>query len=75
MSQEQAKAAIDKVKSDSVFRKKVMEIQDVEKRIHLLNKEGFDCTLEEIRTLTKIQESALSKCPEDEMVINWTPVA
>ncbi|TCD47030.1 Nif11-like leader peptide family natural product precursor [Chlorobium sp. N1] len=48
MSREQAKAFIERMKSDEAFQKKVMAIEDAEERIACIHSEGFLCTLEEI---------------------------
>jgi predicted ribosomally synthesized peptide with nif11-like leader len=48
MSLEQAKALIDKMKSDALFRERVLAIEGVEPRMELINKEGFDCKLDDI---------------------------
>jgi len=49
MSLEQAKALIDKMKSDALFRERVLAIEGVEPRLEFLKKEGFDCKLEDIQ--------------------------
>ena len=48
MSVEQAKAFIERMKSDEVFREKVMAIEDAAGRIACIQGEGFDCTAEEM---------------------------
>ena len=69
VSIEEAKAAVEKVKTDSKFRNQLMAITDVGKRIELINKSGFSCTTEEINKLSKMEETVLLNCP-DKMVIN-----
>lgn len=49
MSVEQAKALIEKMKSDVSFRERVLAIQDVGARIELINREGFDCKVDDIQ--------------------------
>ena len=44
MSQESAKAVIDKMKTDEEFRNKIMEVEGVDQRIKLINDEGFEVT-------------------------------
>ncbi|MBL7203353.1 MAG: Nif11-like leader peptide family natural product precursor [Desulfobacteraceae bacterium] len=49
MSQEAAKALVEKLKTDEEFRKKIMGVEDLKQRINLVNEEGFDVTEDEIR--------------------------
>lgn len=49
MSQEQAKAFIEKMKSDAAFRERVMAIEEVDARMAFINGEGFSCTVDEIK--------------------------
>ncbi|WP_294344179.1 Nif11-like leader peptide family RiPP precursor [Prosthecochloris sp.] len=72
MSLDQAKAAINKIKTDSSFRDQVMSIVDVSKRIEHLNKAGFQCTLEELDQLIALDlDVADLKC--DKVVTSWCP--
>ncbi|NEX14135.1 MAG: Nif11-like leader peptide family natural product precursor [Prosthecochloris sp.] len=72
MSLDQAKAAINKIKTDSNFRQQIMSVADVGKRIEHLNKAGFQCTLEEIDQLTALDlDIADLKC--DKVVTSWCP--
>ena len=48
MSVEQAKAFIERMKTDEAFREKVLAIEDAAGRIACIQGEGFDCTAEEI---------------------------
>ena len=48
MSVEQAKAFIERLKTDEAFREKVMAIEDAAGRIACIRGEGFECTEEEI---------------------------
>ena len=48
MSQEQARALIERMKSDQAFREKVYAVGDVEGRLALVHAEGYDCSAEEI---------------------------
>ena len=59
MSQEAAKAFIEKMKSDDAFRAKVMAEEDVEARLALIGAEGFDCSAEEIGALQELTEAEL----------------
>ncbi len=52
MSLDQAKAFIEKMKSDKAFREKVLAIEDVAGRLQLINSEGFTCTNEEIKAVS-----------------------
>ena len=56
MSAEQAKAFIEKMKTDEAFREKVMSIEDAAGRIACIQSEGFECTEEEINEV--VQEGA-----------------
>jgi predicted ribosomally synthesized peptide with nif11-like leader len=52
MSLEQAKLFIERLKTDEAFRAKIMAVVDVAERLRLANAEGFDCTEEEINTVS-----------------------
>ncbi len=43
MSLDQAKALIEKMKSDVAFSERVLAIEDVAERLNLIKSEGFDC--------------------------------
>ena len=60
MSAEQAKAFVEKMKSDEAFRERVMAEEDVEARMALIGAEGFDCSAEEIAALQELSEAELS---------------
>lgn len=49
MSLEQAKAFIEKMKSEEAFKERILAVEDVEERMEMIKAEGFDCTKEEIR--------------------------
>ena len=51
MSIDQAKAFIERMKSDKAFADQVMVIEDVDKRMSFIKKAGFDFTLEEIKAV------------------------
>jgi predicted ribosomally synthesized peptide with nif11-like leader len=53
MSVEQAKAFIEKMKTDEAFREKVMSIEDAAGRIACIQSEGFECTEEEINEVVQ----------------------
>ncbi|ABB23749.1 Nif11-like leader peptide family natural product precursor [Pelodictyon luteolum] len=48
MSVEQAKAFIEKMKTDEAFREKIMAIETPEERLGAIGAAGFECTGEEI---------------------------
>ena len=48
MSVEQAKAFIERMKTDDAFREKVMAIEGLAERLACIRAERFDCTMEEI---------------------------
>ncbi len=52
MSAEQAKAFIEKIKSDEAFREKVMSIEGASDRIAFIRNEGFTCTEDEIHEVS-----------------------
>ena len=59
MSEDQAKAFVEKMKSDEAFRAKVMAEEDVEARMALIGAEGFDCSAEEIGALQELGDAEL----------------
>ncbi|WP_449258579.1 Nif11-like leader peptide family natural product precursor [Chlorobium limicola] len=48
MSAEQAKAFIEKMKTDEAFRDRIMAIETPEERLNAIGAAGFECTGEEI---------------------------
>ncbi|MWV55266.1 Nif11-like leader peptide family natural product precursor [Chlorobium phaeovibrioides] len=48
MSVEQAKAFIERMKTDEAFREKIMAIETPEERLKAIAAAGFECTGEEI---------------------------
>jgi predicted ribosomally synthesized peptide with nif11-like leader len=60
MSAEQAKAFVEKMKSDEAFRARVMAEEDVEARMALIGAEGFDCSAADIAALQELGEVELS---------------
>jgi len=54
MSLEQAKAFIDRMKSDGAFSERILAAGDVEKRLSKSKDEGFDCTMEDIKALQAV---------------------
>lgn len=48
MSVEQAKAFIEKMKTDEAFREQIMAIENPVERLSAINLAGFDCNAEEI---------------------------
>ena len=59
MSVDQAKAFVEKMKSDEAFRAKVMAEEDVEARMALIGAEGFDCSVAEIGALQELGDAEL----------------
>ena len=53
MSQQDAQAFIERMKSDDAFHEAVIRLEEMESRIAFINREGFDCTLDEISLLPK----------------------
>lgn len=62
---------MEKMKTDKVFRAKVMALESLDERIKCINDEGFECTLGEIKgefdnlseeDLQKIAEGLSSDC-------------
>ena len=51
MSMEQAKAFIEKMRSNERFRAKILAIASLHERMEQINAEGFACTAEEIGML------------------------
>ena len=59
MSEDQAKAFVEKMKSDEAFRVRVMAEEDVEARMALIVAEGFDCSAAEIGVLQELGDAEL----------------
>lgn len=53
MGLKDAKLFIEKMKSDGVFRSKIMEVEDIHARMLRIKELGYDCTLEEIREISE----------------------
>ena len=53
MSQQDAQAFIERMKYDDAFHEAVIRLEEMESRIAFINREGFDCTLDEISLLPK----------------------
>jgi predicted ribosomally synthesized peptide with nif11-like leader len=60
MSVDQAKAFVEKMKSDDAFRARVLAEDDMDARMALVRAEGFDCGAEEIVALQELGEAELS---------------
>ena len=60
MSEDQAKAFVEKMKSDEAFRARVMAEEGVAARMALIGAEGFDCSVEEIGALQELGDAELS---------------
>jgi len=48
MSQEAARALVERMKDDEAFREEVLSAEDAAARLVIVNAEGFDCSAEEI---------------------------
>ncbi len=53
MSLDQARAFIDKVKSDQTFHDEIMSMEGLDQRLEHIHKVGFDCTAEEIKQVSE----------------------
>ena len=53
MSMEQAKLFIERMMKDEEFRTRIMAVDDVAERMKIVNAEGYDCTSEEIKTMSE----------------------
>jgi len=53
MSQKAAKAFFEKIKTDDIFRRKVMAAENDVDRIKLIKAEGFNCTMDEINAFER----------------------
>lgn len=51
MSQEMAKALINKMRQDQELRNELLAIEDVEQRMQKINELGYDCTMEDIQAV------------------------
>lgn len=51
MSKEAARAFVEKIKQDGAFRKKVLMAENNDERQQLIEDQGFDCSMDEIRKL------------------------
>ncbi|MFA6004629.1 MAG: Nif11-like leader peptide family natural product precursor [Elusimicrobiota bacterium] len=49
MSKDQVKAFIEKMKSDTAFRKRILAVEGLDARMALIKKEGFDCKVDDIQ--------------------------
>ncbi|NTU68881.1 MAG: Nif11-like leader peptide family natural product precursor [Chlorobiaceae bacterium] len=72
MSVEQAKAFIEKMKTDEAFREQIMATETPEERLKAIEKAGFECTGEEINEAGAAVGSAAgggrSLCPCKDVV-------
>jgi predicted ribosomally synthesized peptide with nif11-like leader len=61
MSQEQAKAYIEKMKTDGVFRARALAVESAA-RTHFIIAEGFDCSAAEVdAAATELSDDELAK--------------
>jgi len=59
MSQQAAKAFLEKMKTDQAFADQVMAIDEMAERLRFINAEGFDCTMEELSREMELTEQEL----------------
>ena len=59
MSEDQAGAFVEKMKSDEAFHARVLAEEDAEARLALIGAEGFDCSAAEIGALQELREAEL----------------
>lgn len=59
MSIVSAKAFVERMNTDEEFRKKVLAIEDAEKRDQFVKAEGFDFTVKEIKEVAKLDDNWL----------------
>ena len=52
MSQEAARAFVEKMRSDEAFSAKVTAVEDEAERVRLVNAEGFACSADEIEAVS-----------------------
>ena len=63
MSAEQAKAFIERMKTDEAFREKVLAIEEASGRIACIQSEGYDCSPEEVNDVIQdVSGVAAGKC-------------
>ncbi|KAA6232572.1 Nif11-like leader peptide family natural product precursor [Chlorobium phaeovibrioides] len=67
MSVEQAKAFIEKMKTDEAFREKIMTIKSLKDRLSAIHAAGYDCAAEEINESNAANPSAVESA-----VGGWT---
>jgi len=53
MSIEQARKYVERVISDEDLRKRLLAAKSVEEKMAIINAEGFDCTIEEVREVSQ----------------------
>ena len=61
MSMKQAKAFIEKMKTDEAFHDRIMAIEDADKRLKAIPLEGFECTTNDINLLYTACELAIEE--------------
>jgi len=49
MTEEAARACVERMKTDDAFREKVLAAESVDERIAIINAEGFACTADELK--------------------------
>lgn len=54
MSLQQAQSFIDKMKSDNVFSKAILDAGDIEERLAIARNEGVPCSIEDIESLQAV---------------------
>jgi predicted ribosomally synthesized peptide with nif11-like leader len=62
MSQDHAKACIEKMKTDDAFRARVLAVEGLAARMQVINAEGFACSAEEIEAASaELNDADLSR--------------
>jgi predicted ribosomally synthesized peptide with nif11-like leader len=59
VSQDAARAFIERVKTDEEFRARVLTVADADGRLQLVRSEGYDCSAEEIEALAALSDEDL----------------
>lgn len=52
MSLEQARACIEKMRTDGAFCARILAVEDLAARLQLINTQGFDCTAKEFEQVS-----------------------
>lgn len=69
MSLAQAKAFVEQMKFNDVFRERILAVGDVQLRLDKCRSEGFDFSLEDIEELNAV--SVNPQLPENNLPLSW----